>query len=79
VTILEAVLLEDDEIKREVGRRVSPQRINSIILISDGLGDSWFLLEQSEQVPLAATVEEDPADVVLENGSCGQVNALNFL
>ena len=30
-------------------------------------------------MPLTATVEGNPADVVLENGSCGEVNALSLL
>jgi len=37
------------------------------------------LVEQGEHVPIAATVKQYSADVVLGNGSCGKVDAVDPL
>ena len=37
------------------------------------------LLEYCEQVPMASTIEGNPADVVLDIGARGKVNTLNLL
>jgi hypothetical protein len=41
--------------------------------------DLQRLVEQGEQVPMATTIKGNPADVVLDYGPCGKVNAFDPL